>query len=354
MIKVLSCFMLMITLSACASTEVNYNTLDIAGTYDTILTKQVVFNILKTYNDRFSVPAYARVATQTSQTQDSANPTFTTPFNAQSTIMQTAASVVSGKAFQTAGSGISLQIQASRQQNYTLSPVVDPDQLRRLRTIYQYVTGKISDYQFEADYPIIEVSGSTPSGANTTTITQKDGIRSTTVTVGSNTPKKDEVTYVRRDCKIPDLNGCRLYRFIKVSPDKTFIKPPGCIMCDYGEKRAGQKNVFVLHKNVQLKGETCQDIDLQELTTCKNSYKYTLFYPPGTTGDDASPVYANGASSIALRGEAGVQGFYELVLFTQEASSQGTGSPASGGQSDGRKTSPLQTFSGPGASSGQF
>jgi hypothetical protein len=43
----------------------------------------------------------------------------------------------------------------------------------------------------------------------------------------------------------------------------------------------------------------------------------------------------------------GLKYFYEFVLFCVEASSQGTGSPSSGGQSEGRKTAAPVTISAP-------
>jgi hypothetical protein len=54
-------------LSACASTVSNFDALEIAGTYDTILTKQVVFNIYKTLQNQYGVPAFVKISTQTNQ-----------------------------------------------------------------------------------------------------------------------------------------------------------------------------------------------------------------------------------------------------------------------------------------------
>jgi hypothetical protein len=43
--------------------------------------------------------------------------------------------------------------------------------------------------------------------------------------------------------------------------------------------------------------------------------------------------------------DGGRKYFYEFVLFNEQATSQGTGSASSGGQSLGRKTTPVQNIS---------
>ena len=258
-----------IAVAGCASTEVNFNALDVASTYDTLLAKQVVFNVLKMYYDQYGIPAYVRIGTQTSQTTDAINPIFSFPFSPQTTLKLLANGVVSGKALQTAGRGISLQAQVNRQQNYTLSPTIDPDQLRRLRSIYQYVTGYMSQYDFESDYPIIQAAGSAMAkGASSATeVSGNFGGNKFDIKIGGNPPGKGATVYVRRQCKETQeelqsevkVHICVAYQYTIINPDETFIKPPGCVMCDFGTKLKTIKpgtpsNVILLEKNDKLRG----------------------------------------------------------------------------------------------------
>jgi hypothetical protein len=74
-----------LTLTSCASSQVNYNTLDIASTYDQLITKQVTFNLRKTYENPYGIPAFVKVSNQTATTQNSITPTFTLPLTDQIT-----------------------------------------------------------------------------------------------------------------------------------------------------------------------------------------------------------------------------------------------------------------------------
>jgi hypothetical protein len=346
------------TLTGCASTEVNYNAVDIATTYDTLITRQVAFNIVKTLKDEYSVPSFVKIATQTTQTLDAINPTLSIPFSAQSTLTESAASLVTGRSLQTAGSGLSLQFMTNRQQNYTLSPVIDPDGLRRIRSIYRYVTGHMSEFDFESDYPIIEVSANAnPTSTTNTVVSGKFAGNDFTVTIGSPPKSTPATIYVRRICFHHTRSVCDSYVFVNVKPDTTFISQPGCVMCDLGHVRDGQPpNVHLLEKNPNLVGRNCEDSEdqrvVQQLTPCKEIEPYPLFFyrPDDIEQSQGIPVPAAGFDTLYLKGQPCLQAFYELALFTQEAASQGTGSPSSGGQSEGRKTQPLQPVSGPGLS----
>lgn len=243
-----------LAISGCASAQVNYNTLDIGSTYDTLIIKQVVFNIFKTLENKFGIPAFVNVTAQSANTTDAVNPTLTFPFSPTTTLTQTAASLTTGKTLATAARGISLTAQAQWNQTYTLTTVDDPDQLRRLRSIYQFVTGHMDYRDFESDYPIIEVSGSSGSSSSNPTIVSGSFAGSPfKVTIGGNNPPKGP-TYVRRACLRADKAKCIVYTWISIKPDKTFIQKPGCILCDYGYHPPGypDQNAIALEKNVKL------------------------------------------------------------------------------------------------------
>lgn len=342
-----------LAISGCANTQVSYNTLDIASTYDTLITKQVVFNILKTRENPTGIPAFVKVASQSAQTTDAVNPTLAFPFSPQTTLTQTAASITSGKSLQTAARGLSLQLQAQWNSNYSISPVDDPDQLRRIRSIYQYVTGNLTEEDFEADYPIIQVSGTSAASSSKTIVSGSFAGSPFKVTIGGEKPDANKKKYVRRACHGFDKNGNCQWDWIGIKPDLTFIQPPGCVMCDYNTPLSNYKpgvasNLYVLEKNCSLYGPQRRNENERGACPVNPELQRLFFYEPGEFIDrDAIAIASNGLTPLYVRGENGRVAFNELALFTQEAASQGTGSPTSGGQSDGRKTEPLQRISVP-------
>jgi hypothetical protein len=240
-------------------------------------------------------------------------------------------------------------------QTYTLTPVIDSGELRRLRVLYQYVTHQLSPGPqteiFEASYRLIEVGSSGPSNtATTTTLTITVDGKPVSVTQSTQPPPdKNRITYVRRAI-IPNSDGTiGGFTWVIAKPDTTFVEQPGCILCDYGtpsvmsdtEKKAtgdaeiiGARNVHKLLKNVKLRDD--------------------WLYLPGTEiPQDAVPIPAGIGTQLYVKREIdgtegeGLKSFYEFALFNLDAASVGTGSSASGGQSEGRVTTPLERVSVP-------
>ena len=350
----LSCF-------GCSSTQVNENTLDIAGTYDQLIVRQVTANLIKTVVNPFGIPAFARVTVQSAQTTNSISPSFSFPLSSQVTRMTQSALGATGlttgttlsRSLQRAGEGFSLGLSDQWNQGYTITPVTDPDQLRRLRLLFQYVTRSMEgvDYSdptalsaandsFEASYPMIEAASSGGSSSSMVTVII-DG-KSVSVKQGSTPSQRSNKQFVRRlfatDAQTGNVTGTT---WTRISPDLTFVAQPGCIMCDYGHKLTSG----------DLKATTDKDIleNAGALTKLEKNYDLseTWFARP----NEPSPVNliklpAGILDSLYARDESkGLKYFFEFVLFCVEASSQGTGSPTSGGQSDGRKTSVPQTIS---------
>jgi hypothetical protein len=264
--------------------------------------------------------------------------------------------------FTTQRSGVGIGISAVDQwnQTYTITPVDDTGSLRRLRVLYQYVTRKLAEggadaeKEFESIYPLIETaplgtSAPPTGGAKTTTTTTitVDGkpVTVTQTTEGTTQSKTNNTIYVRRTY-LPSPDGrFRGYTWTIVSPDVTFIQQPGCILCDYGRNldryellvapdkiRKNNANVHKLEKNIDLRDDW-------------------LYLPGEQVIADAIPLPSNGLETLYIINrvngdpDGGRKYFYEFALFNQDAASQGTGSPPSGGQSEGRKTAPLQRIS---------
>lgn len=343
----------------CSSTQVNYNTLEIASTYDQLMTKQVTFNLRKSIEDKYGLPAFVKITNQTATTLNSITPNFTFPLSdqisraVQATVAATGISNLSSRTSQVAGKTLGISAVDQWQQTYTLSPVTDTDQLRRLRTLFQYVVGHLSEdgadatKELESIYPIIVTTGGigTGTGASTTSLSVTVAGRPVTVlqtSVEARIPPK--TTYVRRtylSSPTAEAIGTDPYTWDLVSPDLTFIRQPGCVLCDYGSILS-ETELSSLSERQKKNIEAYRTAHkLEKNRQLRNDW---LYLPGQPVASDAIALPYSGLTTLyarrAVDGElnAGLKYFYELVLFSEDAASQGTGSPASGGQSDGRKS----------------
>jgi hypothetical protein len=398
-----------IAAAGCASSQINYNTLEIASTYDQLLTKQVTFNLLKQINDPYGLPAFVKVTNQTATTQNSITPTISFPFTSQiAKVSQLSAAQaptsltttsLASRTSTLAGEGLNLSAMDGWNQTYTLTPVTDSGELRRLRVIYQYVTGaltpkdcpephpedaqkcvaKWADILFEVTYPLIETSGDATGSSNQSPNTNiwvnlnisVDGHNVTAKSSGSSNNVQDaqakppgstvgnsnKTYYVRRavveerPCEIDSQNPPadqtpNLTSWTLISPDTTFTKMPGCVLCETDIPLSkGEKDAVLLTLQKCNPELTERDPTFQKYLTARKLVKnpkltndWLLKPGPGEPlPTEARPLPSNGAPLLYARTKEKMADFYELVLFSLDAASQGTGSAASGGQSEGRK-----------------
>jgi hypothetical protein len=347
-------------LGGCASTQVNYNTLDIASTYDQLITKQVTFNLQKTLDNKDGLPAFVKITAQTATTQNTISPSATIPWTSQITKLAQASVAPAGTTIQDsetsqlAGRGLSFAATDQWNQSYTLSPVQDTDQIRRLRTIYQFVTRTLpssglplgnSTEDFECQYDMLQAStGGTDTNTQKTTLTITVDGKPVTVTQSTAPPPRPRQVYLRRayvtDVTEPDETTILAYGWVPTNPDVTFITLPGCVLCDYGEK-PGPKDKEEIREYTSL---TDADISNAHLLRKNRNLRDDWLYLPGeVVGQDAVALPSNGLTTLYVKND-GMMYFYELALFTLDAASEGTGSPSSFGQSAGRKTAPPTTL----------
>lgn len=123
-----------IAVAGCASTQLNYNTLDIASSVSSLYTKQVLSNLSKYIDEPEGLPAQVDIAAGTVQTSNSVSPSITGPVSKSFTFG--AAGLVTGSAV--AGAGMTGTFTDSWQQNWNVSPITDANTLRNLRAIYRY------------------------------------------------------------------------------------------------------------------------------------------------------------------------------------------------------------------------
>lgn len=254
------------------------------------------------------------------------------------------------KTNQLAGEGLTLGANNQWTQNYTITPVTDPDQLRRLRILFQYATRSLpevnyakpgaqteADKVFEASYPIIEASPSSAGSEPNLTVTIDGKSVAVKQASGGTAPQKKR--YVRRQFALDEQGKIVGYKWSIVSPDRTFITQPGCIMCDYGNKVPENSLKYTTDPDI------LQHYDSFIVLEKNYDLRDNWLYPPQQmppAGAIALP--SAGVSHLYANDPTELKFFYEFALFCVEASSQGTGSPSSGGQSEGRKTTSPQTI----------
>ena len=73
-VRVAACFAISLTLAGCASAQLNFNTLEIASTVESLQTKQVLYNISKFIDDPDAIPDQIAVSSGTVSTTNSITP----------------------------------------------------------------------------------------------------------------------------------------------------------------------------------------------------------------------------------------------------------------------------------------
>ena len=144
--------------SGCASTQLNYNTLDIASSIDALIVQQVVQNIVKAYINEYAIPSQISVVSGNIQTTNSINPSVSFPFSSNIT-----SAFGNGLAAQNNLGSVVSNLNApsttigsnnSWQQSYVVLPLTDADTLRRLNYLYRYAAGHITSGDLLCSYPV--------------------------------------------------------------------------------------------------------------------------------------------------------------------------------------------------------
>jgi hypothetical protein len=128
-------------LCSCASTQLNYNTLDIASTVDDLYTRQALNNLSRVIDEPFALPSQLDLLQGTIQTSVSVNPSVTYPLSkaVTDTLTQTGASTTNTHTKLLGGAGGGVSASDIWQQNWNVVPLSDANTLRNLRALYRYV-----------------------------------------------------------------------------------------------------------------------------------------------------------------------------------------------------------------------
>jgi hypothetical protein len=156
----------------CASTQLNYNTLDLGSTVDRLLVAQVVHNVSNFIDSPLAVPSQLVINSGSAQTANTVTGSYFDPLTKALTVATsipasgaasvTKTSVNAAKTLTLGGNNVSTQ-------NWAFEPIHDSDQLRRLYALYRFVvTGNDDEnaqIQLIYDYPIHYVTPSADSDA---------------------------------------------------------------------------------------------------------------------------------------------------------------------------------------------
>ena len=136
----------------CASTQLNYNTVEVSSTIDNIYVRQTLNNLSKFIDDPNAIPSQVMMVGGTIQTVNTINPSITFPITAQlaKTATATPTLLTLASANTLAGVGAGVNGTNSAEQNYTIAPLNDANTLRNQRALYRHAvlgTRLISNYQ---------------------------------------------------------------------------------------------------------------------------------------------------------------------------------------------------------------
>jgi hypothetical protein len=199
-------------LVGCATQLVNSNVLDAASTtVDDLTVRQIVFNLARIKENQFALPSQVQITSGSISAGLSVSPSISPPLSASiSTSINRAAGVTTSTSrnVDVPSVGASFGGSASTTDGWSINLIQDPEQLRRLRLLYQYGAHQISATDLLCQYPIPEL-------------------------LQDQSPRQRR--YVRFTGDI--INGCRPPDVVLVdNPDPAFLGFPGCIICAFPDK----------------------------------------------------------------------------------------------------------------------
>jgi uncharacterized membrane protein YgcG len=227
-------------LSACASTELNYNTLDLGSTTNDLLTRQIGYNLSNFIDSELAFPAQIIINSGTATTADSLQPTVTAPFSKQFT--NTAAVAMSGNnpgttltnAAQLGAFGLSLQAQDTRTQNWAYATITNARQAARLSALYRFAVDG-DKKKLKENYPLLQKSvGITKPEC----LRDKNKYSEAVFASGTTTDPKTGLPRYFSSCLTgysPQGSGITLSEgsdtFSILVPDEYYLKQPNCVLC---------------------------------------------------------------------------------------------------------------------------
>jgi hypothetical protein len=268
------------SLSNCSTGLLHTNTLNLATTIDDLAIRQIVFNLTRIRGNEWALPSQVQISSGQVSARTNVAPSIAAPLDSALTgttqlakefVAATGALTTTTTTINTAdrpnvGAGISGTVEDV--ENWNVVPVQDPDQLRRLRLVYQYGAHQITAKDLLCHYPIPEI----PEKAETKSDLQilADALKAAAAPDMSDKPpvtsraynkpvasqdadkkkQKKKRVYIRGEFEYLCVNiafaPSRPVKWILIgtNPDPAFLTPPGCVLCAYPNKEFAARFKF--------------------------------------------------------------------------------------------------------------
>jgi len=195
--------------SGCASTQLNYNALDLASTIDDLLTSQVAFNLGRFIDSPRGTPAQVSIGAGSVTTTNLASLNLSSPLTNAVTRTNTATTaagaVIPGitRTLTGVANTFTLTPGGTNQstQSWSLTTDNESDQERRLRALYRYAVGAISDDGLCKEYALISSNPVMPKQGDKATHPILDGqfLREPSCVICSGTVNEDIPSAIKSD-----------------------------------------------------------------------------------------------------------------------------------------------------------
>src|SRR5450755_487188 len=202
-------------LGGCASFQLNENTLDLGGTVDTLVRRQILLNLSRFVENHYAIPAQVNILAGADTTTNSLSASYSDPFSKAITVTNTVASAATTTTTNTNSAlrnpkTLTPSATDSWTQTWSLNTITDPDQMRRVRALYRFAVGATID---KADCPKARAKDKTRNGAGTGCLTLQKEYPTPMKLAGSDPGK------------------------MAFFPDPTFLVRPGCVLCAPDESK---------------------------------------------------------------------------------------------------------------------
>ena len=236
--------------SGCASTQLNYNTLDLASTTDKLLVQQVLYNLERFIDSETAMPAQVVVTNGSATTTNSLTPSITSPLDSIAALTSNGAGVLTQKVSTKNPASATLSGSDTWSQNWSLAPITDVYQMRRLRALYRFAVD--DDRQaFKARFPLLYKT-SASSGSECLHDMNGGEVRAKVTAGGAIESKKSTDPKAPTDicatsATVTGGGGlavvARTHQDTNLVLDPHYLRGPACIICDIHGKRELNPNL---------------------------------------------------------------------------------------------------------------
>jgi hypothetical protein len=215
-------------LLSCSTALVTENTLDVATTTDDLYTRQIIFNLVKIKQNQYALPSQVQIPSGYVTATTTINPAVSAPLAPMiaTTIgsSNTSAAITDSTAVTRPAVAPSLSGTATNNDNWNTTFLQDPQQLRRLRLLYQYGAEQIGSEDLLCRYPV-------PEKPQAQQGSQSQSKSKSQQQSGGKKRRYVRVAGVRGgtiiSCRPPNV------ALVGDDPDPAFLNFPDCIICAF-------------------------------------------------------------------------------------------------------------------------